>query len=42
VTETGHFFAFSPSATRRRLCQLDIDSLGLSIVVARFVNQTVA
>jgi hypothetical protein len=33
----AHFvFAFSPISTGRRLCQLDIDSLGLSIVLARF------
>ena len=38
----GSYFAFSPSSTGRRLCQLDIDSLGLSIVLARFVNQTLA
>jgi hypothetical protein len=34
-------FIFSPNSTRR-LGQFDVDSLGLSIVVAGFVNQALA
>jgi hypothetical protein len=42
--KTGHHlaFVFSPSSTSRRLCRFNVDSNRLSIVVARFINQTSA